>query len=43
MFRFVVLAHEEGVSTGQEAWLGPVLFFGVVILSVIIAKLIRRR
>lgn len=43
MFRFVILAHEEGVSTGQAAWLGPVLFFGIVILSAITAQLIRRR
>ena len=40
---FVVLAHEEGVKTGPEAWLGPLLFFGIVFLSVVVGKEVRKR
>jgi len=43
MLNFVVLAHEEGVSTGTNAWAGPLVFFGIVLISVVIAKFIKRR
>lgn len=38
MFNFVVLAHEEGVAKGPEAWTGPLLFSVIIFLSLIIAK-----
>lgn len=40
---FVALAHEEGVSTGPESWLGPLLFFAIILVSVAVGKLIAKR
>lgn len=40
---FVALAHEEGVSTGPEAWLGPALMLGIIFLSIVIGKVVRRQ
>lgn len=43
MLNFIALAHEEGVSTGPDAWLGPVLFFAIIFLAVVVGKVIARR
>lgn len=43
MFNSTVYAHEEGISTGQEAWLGPVLFFVIIFLSIIVTKSVTKR
>jgi hypothetical protein len=40
-FIFIVLAHEEGVNTGPDAWLGPLLFFVIILTSVIIGRVLR--
>lgn len=43
MFNTIVLAHEEGVSVGTEAWLGPLIFFAIIFLAVIAGKIISRK
>lgn len=43
MFNLVVLAHEEGVGTGPESWLGPILLLIIIAFSIILGKVVKRR
>lgn len=38
---FIAYAHEEGVKTGPESWLGPLLLFAIIFIAIFIGKLIK--
>ena len=43
MFNFTVYAHEEGVSKGPDSWIGSLIFFAIIFVSIITAKIIRKK
>lgn len=40
---FIVYAHEEGGEVEVSSWLGPLIFFLIIVIAVLVVKFLKRR